>query len=67
MLSQYNDEGCDHFIAYFSRKLLPLEKNYPAVEKESRVIKLEMDYLKYTYWENHLMFRLTIGAQVFIF
>ena len=34
VLSQYEDEGHDHLVAYFSRKILPREVNYSTVEKE---------------------------------
>ena len=33
VLSQMHEAEGDHPIAFFSRKLLPQEKNYPAVEK----------------------------------
>ncbi len=34
MLSQLQDDGVDRPIAFFSRKLLPRERNYSTVEKE---------------------------------
>ena len=34
MLSQLDDNGDDHPVAYFSRKLLPREEKYSTVEKE---------------------------------
>ena len=40
VLSQYDDNGHDHPVAYFSRKLLPREVNYSTVEKECLAIKL---------------------------
>ena len=40
MLSQGDDKGEEHPIAYFSRKLLPREECYSTVEKECLAIKL---------------------------
>ena len=40
VLSQYDDDGIDHPIAYFSRKLLPRETHYSTVKKECLAIKL---------------------------
>lgn len=40
VLSQYDDYGCDRPVAYYSRKLLPREEHYSAVEKECLAIKL---------------------------
>ena len=40
VLSQLDDEGLDHPISYFSRKLLPREEHYATVEKECLAIKL---------------------------
>ena len=40
VLSQHDDEGQDHPVAYFSRKLLPREQRYSTVEKECLAIKL---------------------------
>ena len=34
ILSQLDENGCDHPIAYFSRKLLPREERYATIEKE---------------------------------
>ena len=38
--SQLDDEGIEHPVAYFSRKLLPREEKYSTVEKECLAIKL---------------------------
>ena len=40
VLSQYDDEGVERPVAYYSCKLLPREENYSAVEKECLAIKL---------------------------
>ena len=40
VLSQYDEEGIDHPVAFFSRKLLPREQRYSTVEKECLAIKL---------------------------
>ena len=40
MLSQLDDEGQDHTIAYFSCKLLRREERYSTIEKECMAIKL---------------------------
>ena len=43
VLSQLNDEGKDHLVAYYSRKLLPREERYSTVEKECLAIKLGVE------------------------
>ena len=40
VLSQKDDDGFEHPVAYFSRKLLPREEKYSAIEKECLAIKL---------------------------
>ena len=39
VLSQRNDDGIEHPVGYFSRKLLPREERYSTVEKECLAIK----------------------------
>ena len=40
VLSQKDDEGHDHPVAYYSRKFLPREERYSTIEKECLAIKL---------------------------
>ena len=40
VLSQYDEEGIDNPVAFFSHKLLPREQRYSTVEKECLAIKL---------------------------
>ena len=40
VLSQLDDDEIERPVAYYSRKLLPREENYSAVEKECLAIKL---------------------------
>ena len=40
VLSQVDDDGQDHPVAYYSRKLLPREQRYSTVEQECLAIKL---------------------------
>ena len=39
VLSQMDDDGFEHPVAYYSRKLLPREQKYSAIEKECLAIK----------------------------
>ena len=40
VLSQLDESGADHPVAYFSHKLLPREERYSTVEKECLAVKL---------------------------
>lgn len=46
VLSQLDEDGHDHPVAFFSRKLLPREERYSTVEKECLAIKLGMQAFK---------------------
>lgn len=46
VLSQDNELGIDQPIAYYSRKLLPREKNYSTVEQECLAIKLAVKHFE---------------------
>ena len=46
VLSQCNEAGDEHLVAYFSRKLLPREQRYSTVEKECLTIKLSIEAFK---------------------
>ena len=39
VLSQYDHDGMEHLVAFYSRKLLPRETRYSTVEKECLAIK----------------------------
>ena len=43
VLSQPDEEGNDHPVAYFSRKLLPREQRFSVIEKECLAIKLGVE------------------------
>ena len=40
VLSQLDESGADHPVAYFSSKLLPREERYSTVEKKCLAVKL---------------------------
>ena len=42
ILSQRDDNGEDHPVTYYSKKLLPQEERYSTIEKECLAIKLGM-------------------------
>ena len=46
VLSQLDEDGHDHPVAFFSRKLLPREERYSTVEKECLAIKLRVQAFK---------------------
>ena len=46
VLSQLSDEGSEHPVAYYSRKLLPREERYSTVEKECLAIRLAVQAFK---------------------
>ena len=46
VLSQFDEQGQEHPIAYFSKKLLPREERYSTVEKECLAIKLGVQAFK---------------------
>ena len=46
VLSQCDEAGDEHPVAYFSRKLLPREQRYSTVEKECLAIKLSIEAFK---------------------
>ena len=43
VLSQCDDQGQEHPVAYFSKKLLPREERYSTIEKECLAIKLGVE------------------------
>ncbi len=46
VLSQLGEDGKDHPVAYFSRKLLPREQRYSTVEQKCLAIKLGVEAFK---------------------
>jgi phospholipid-translocating ATPase len=46
MLAQVDEEGEEHPIAYYSRKLLPRQEHFSTVEKECLAIKLGGDVFR---------------------
>lgn len=47
VLSQLDENGCDHPVIYLSRKLIDREVNYPTVEKECLGIVWAVQQLRY--------------------
>ena len=43
VLSQLDDKGMDHPVAYYSRKLFPREEKYSTVEKECLAMKVGVE------------------------
>ncbi len=46
LLTHMDEEGQEHPVSYYSRKLLPREQRYSTVEKELWVIKLATNAYK---------------------
>ena len=46
VLTQCNDQGQEHPIAYYSRKLLPREEKYSTIEKECLAIKAATHFFR---------------------
>ena len=46
VLSQIADDGSEHPVAYYSRKLLPREERYSTIEKECLAIRLATQAFK---------------------
>eukprot|EP00731_Ephydatia_muelleri_P022383 Em0014g974a len=60
VLSQLSDDGEEHPIGYYSRKLLPREERYSTVEKECLAIRRQWRLSRSIYWDASLLFRRTI-------
>ena len=43
VLSQTDDDGLEHPVSYYSKKLLPRESRYATVEKECLALKLGIE------------------------
>ena len=56
VLSQLDESGTDHPVAYFSRKLLLRKQRYSTVENKCLAIKLSIQA-----WEGPLQYKSTIG------
>ena len=50
VLSQVDERGQDHPVAYFSRKLLARERRYSTIEKECLAIKLATNAFRALEW-----------------
>ena len=46
MLSQSDNSGNDHPVAYYSRKLLPREERYSTIEKKCLAIEVSMCHFR---------------------
>ena len=46
VLSQVQEDGQEHPVGYYSRKLLAREQRYSTIEKECLAIKLALDAFK---------------------
>ena len=61
VLSQYDDSGVEHPVAYYSRKFLPHEERYSSVQRSVWTSNLESMLSVFISWDDPLQFRLTIG------
>ena len=59
VLSQLDDDGNDHLVGFFSRRLLPYEERYPTIENKCLTIKLMSEHLKFTFLAITPPFRLS--------
>ena len=61
ILSQHDEFGQDHPVAYFNRKLLPREERYSTIEKECLAIKLGVQAFKVYLLGDTLSYRRITG------
>ena len=66
VLSQVDDDGNDHLVGFFSRRLLPYEEHYPTIENKCLTIKLMSEHLKLTFLAITSPFRLSEREQLCI-